>query len=64
MSPVHVPLPAARVLTRRVVKPVLGTRLSPQRQRRVIAEIDQIISNAAKGIETTGRLAQGQGQKL
>ncbi len=36
MTPVHVPLPAARVLTRRVVKPVLGTRLSPQRQRRVI----------------------------
>lgn len=32
----QVPLPLARLLTRRVVKPVLGTRLSPRRQRQVI----------------------------
>ncbi|GAA4091185.1 alpha/beta hydrolase [Nocardioides kongjuensis] len=32
----HVPLRAARLLTRRVVRPVLGTRLSPARQRQVI----------------------------
>lgn len=32
----QVPLPAARLLTRHVVRPVLGTRLSPARQRRVI----------------------------
>lgn len=32
----QVPLPAARALTRFVVKPVLGTRLSPARQRQVI----------------------------
>ena len=31
-----VPLPIARLLTRLVVKPVLGTRLSPAQQRRVI----------------------------
>lgn len=36
MKPVHVPLPAARLLVRRVVKPVLGTRLTPVRQRQVI----------------------------
>lgn len=32
----RVPLPAARLLTRRVVRPVLGTRLTPARQRRVL----------------------------
>lgn len=32
----QVPLRAARLLTRRVVRPVLGTRLSPVHQRRVI----------------------------
>lgn len=32
----HVPLPAARLLVRRVVRPVLGTRLTPVRQRQVI----------------------------
>lgn len=32
----QVPLPAARRLTRHVVRPVLGTRLSPARQRQVI----------------------------
>lgn len=32
----HVPLPAARLLVRRVVRPVLGTRLPVARQRQVI----------------------------
>jgi epsilon-lactone hydrolase len=32
----HVPMPAARLLVRRVVRPVLGTRLSVPRQRQVI----------------------------
>lgn len=36
MRPVHVPLPAARLLVSRVVRPVLGTRLTPVRQRQVI----------------------------
>lgn len=36
MAAMQVPLPLARLLTRRVVKPVLGTRLSPQRQRAAI----------------------------
>lgn len=36
MKPVHVPLAAARLLVRRVVKPVLGTRLTPARQRQVL----------------------------
>lgn len=37
-----VPLPAARALTRFVVRPVLGTRLSPARQRRVIDALMRI----------------------
>lgn len=36
MTAMQVPLPLARVLTRRVVRPVLGTRLSPRRQRQAI----------------------------
>ena len=32
----QLPLRAARALTRHVVRPVLGTRLSPARQRQVI----------------------------
>lgn len=36
MALVQVPLPLARLLVRHVVKPVLGTRLSPRRQRQAI----------------------------
>lgn len=41
MRAVHVPLPAARVLVRRVVRPVLGTRLTPARQRQVLDTLMQ-----------------------
>lgn len=47
----HVPLPAARLLVRRVVRPVLGTRLSPVRQRQVINALMRV-SVLPKGTRT------------
>lgn len=47
----HVPMPAARLLVRRVVRPVLGTRLSPTRQRRVIDALMRV-SVLPKGTRT------------
>ncbi|KRB76980.1 hypothetical protein ASE01_09445 [Nocardioides sp. Root190] len=38
----NVPLPAARLLVRRAVKPVLGTRLTPVRQRQMINALMRI----------------------
>lgn len=53
----NVPLPAARLLVRRVVRPVLGTRLSPARQRRMINGLMRIAflpQQTRTGPETLG----------